>query len=123
MEASLKDLPAELEQTKLTPAAMSPMETAEHICHVYHAIMEVAKGATFDWSLPYSSGETTLAGRIAKFNAMHAQALEVIAANPTDKVLEEALDFVSLHNAYHVGQICLLRMDKEEGWNPYSIYG
>ena len=41
----------------------------------------------------------------------------------SEEVVKHAFDYVALHDCYHVGQMCTLRLTLDPEWNAYSIYG
>lgn len=120
---SFEGLPESLANHRLTDEAMTPLETLEHICHVYAAFGTVVIGGTWDWSGGWSTDLKTVPELLSKVQEMHQKALVDLESNAGDHAYEMALDYIILHHGYHVGQICLLRLSCEPGWDPYSIYG
>lgn len=65
---------------------------------------------------------TDFDGQMAEYQALRSQALDDAFAIGTDEAVEHVMSYITLHDAYHVGQLCALRA-KLEGWDTESIYG
>jgi len=64
---------------------------------------------------------------MADFDAAYAatmalRAEAVALAMTSEEAAKASLDYVVIHDAYHVGQMALLRLEQEPGWDPYSLY-
>ncbi|MBW7928889.1 MAG: hypothetical protein H3C58_12580 [Fimbriimonadaceae bacterium] len=58
---------------------------------------------------------TTQADAIAEMSALRNRAIAVA----DEKI---AVEYIAVHDAYHVGQLVTLRLSVEPDWNYYSIY-
>lgn len=107
---------------KLTAGAMSPRETAHHLLECCYAAQAHLDGVQHQWgSLAMPDGTfTDLMGTYRNKRD------EVVANLTKDENNEDALktgtEYIVLHEAYHVGQMAQLRLEKTEGWDAYSIY-
>ncbi len=115
-------MPADSWDKKPIPQAMSPRETAEHLANCYEACMVTAKGGTWDWAAPYSLGITEPDALLAKVKELREVARNFVAESDDPKVWHCGTDFLTLHDAYHVGQMCTFRLITEPEWDFYSIY-
>lgn len=107
---------------KAAPAMMSPRETAAHLCEVYHAFLTEADGGTHEWG-SYDVGDTSSAALISKMNGLREKSVSLALSTGDEKIQKSAAAYISLHDPYHVGQICVARMSANPNFNPYSIYG
>lgn len=103
------------------PTMMSPRQTMAHLYEVYEAVLVMAAGGKHDW------GSYEIPPHVAE-QIEHRlwdhrdKAIEAIMAMPDDQAAHTAVDYILLHDAYHVGQLCAHRLATESGWSPYSIY-
>lgn len=100
--------------------AMTPAQTAEHLCEVYTAFKKMAAGEDHEWG-NYSSGIATQDGILEHMKKLREEAC-AIAVSSDDKA-KGAYDYIVMHDCYHVGQMALNRMAADPTWDPYSIYG
>ena len=107
---------------KATPGFLSPRETAAHLCEVYHAFLTAAEGGSHEWGT-YDAGDTTTAPLLDKMNGMREKSVSLALSSDDEKIHKHAADYISLHDAYHVGQLCSARTNANPNFNPYSIYG
>jgi hypothetical protein len=105
---------------RATPAMMSAREIAEHLGECYQAVITTAGGGKHEWgsfSIPDKSWTNV-------HSTMLSLREQAVAALPADeRGAELATDFIILHDAYHVGQMCTNRLSLDPNWNAYSIYG
>lgn len=120
----LAGLPEDAWDDRLVPVAMSPRETVEHLCHVTHAFLETAKNGSFSWETPYSTGLTEAEDLMNRLVEMRAEAEAIVQNASADdgKIFAVAQAFLTQHDAYHVGQLAQFRLNRNDGWDPYSIY-
>lgn len=119
--AGLKD---EDWQRRLLPDTMSPQEVILHLTECCKAALHrVTQESDFDgWGKTVMSGSTPEKW-IEEFNACRAQAISAGLEEDSERNQEILMDLLSLHEAYHVGQLCTLRLQIDPSWNYYSIYG
>lgn len=104
---------------KVTPQAMTAAETLAHLAECYVAFQKIATGEKHDWG-SYVAPDNSPAGLLATWEAERAKAVEFALSDESHA--EHAHDFISAHDNYHVGQLALVRMAVDAGWDPYSIY-
>ena len=121
LDQALAGLKEEHVDTKVGGIAMSPRELLEHLADCYVNTVDAAEGKEPNWG-SYSAPDKSWSGLLAEFKSTRAKAVEKILAAPEDKVGDLALAYVVMHDAYHVGQLCLVRIATDPTWDPYSIY-
>ncbi|HZH99160.1 MAG TPA: hypothetical protein VEX38_09335 [Fimbriimonadaceae bacterium] len=116
----LSGISPELQDARVCDKGMSPCEMVEHLCEAYKAVVAESQGLKHEWGSfkpEYSSWD----GLMAAWADLRSQAREAALANleahPT-----AAHSYIVAHDAYHVGQLALLRVQQDPDWNPYSIY-
>jgi uncharacterized damage-inducible protein DinB len=100
---------------------MSPRETLTHLSDCYQCACQRIRGEKPKWG-SFETSETD-PGRIkdAMF-AMRNHALGEAVRAGDHGLLAEVFTYIQEHDAYHVGQLCLLKLRHDPGWDPYSIY-
>lgn len=123
VERVFEGLPVSSWNARVSEEAMSPLETVEHLCHVIFAFTtEVTTGEPFDWEQDFATGISDPLDLWDRFVADRARAVSMVSSSEDDVAFAHAFDYIILHEAYHVGQIALLRISTEPDWNPYSLY-
>ncbi|HRF58400.1 MAG TPA: hypothetical protein PLH94_00635 [Fimbriimonadaceae bacterium] len=112
-------LPVNLRDAKVTPQAMSPREIVQHLAECYTALKKHAAGQEHEWGT-FQLGIADFDAAYAATMALRAEA--VALAMTSEEAAKASLDYVVIHDAYHVGQMALLRLEQEPGWDPYSLY-
>ncbi len=107
---------------RATSEAMTPLESIRHLAHCYTAFMSEARGQAWDWRAPFDLGVTEPGDMLAKANEIRAQAVDLVKSSTDESIYEKAIDYILLHDAYHVGQMALFRMQTDPTWDPSSIY-
>jgi uncharacterized damage-inducible protein DinB len=121
LDQVLAGMKEEHADTKVGGISQSPRETLEHLTDCYVNTVKAAEGKQPEWGTFSAAGKTW--NELQKcFEASRAEAVAKILAAPEDKVGELALNYVILHDAYHVGQLALIRIQTDPGWDAYSIY-
>ncbi len=115
-------LPADSWDKKPIAQAMSPRETVEHLACCYEACMVEAKGGKWDWAAPYSLGIADPEAILTKMRELRAAAQALVVDSDDPNMWHLGTEFIILHDAYHVGQMCTFRIMTEPDWDPYSIY-
>lgn len=103
-------------------AMMTPRQMISHLCECYVAVTKMTKGEEHSWGT-YTPDATTGAELRSTWESERATAVSALAAWDSEKADEEATGFIVLHDAYHVGQMCTIRLAIDPEWNAYSIYG
>lgn len=114
-------LSEELMDAKLHDGAMSPRETLEHLTECYVAYLAHTKGEEHSWGTFAVPDNATDVLKTACFSKRE-EAVAAAISSQDDGIRNAAMDYIALHDAYHVGQIASLRVAKEPDWNAYAIY-
>jgi uncharacterized damage-inducible protein DinB len=119
LKACFEGLPVELREASLAETSMSPRQTLAHLAESYQALAAHLSGEKFEWGKFSSEGLDWENLKSTTFTLRSAA-----LAKASDKVddLKAVHDYVIAHDAYHVGQLCALRLANEPGWEAYSIY-
>ncbi|MER3414413.1 MAG: hypothetical protein C4341_09345 [Armatimonadota bacterium] len=101
------------------PNILSPRQLAEHLCDCYRAAIAALKGESHDWgTYRLSDGGDPLEA----WRRERAAAIEAIRTGDPEKAPHVGLEYLALHDAYHVGQLCAVRLALDPEWDAYSIY-
>ncbi|HRI43202.1 MAG TPA: DinB family protein [Fimbriimonadaceae bacterium] len=119
LEKVLEGLSDDAWTAKPTPS-FSPAQTVEHLCEVYTAYKKHVQGEPHEWG-SYNSGETTREGVTALMWRLRGEACEAALAG-NEEAGRSAIDYIVMHDAYHVGQLVTVRLALDPEWNAYSIY-
>ena len=112
-EAQLDTSPAE--------KAYTPRQAIGHLCEAYEAFIARMNLTEWKWgsySLPYDAKDQALVTLWETRN----RAAEAACSSDMDEVHRMAHAYIIAHDAYHVGQLCLVLMQTNPDWDPYSIY-
>ncbi|MBS1723853.1 MAG: hypothetical protein JSS66_12975 [Armatimonadetes bacterium] len=118
---SLDGLSADQWDAKADAHLMSPRETVSHLCDCYAAYRAAQQGGTYEWG-SYKLAATDGDGMIAELKSNRDAAIASLGPAGEEKALKDSMAYIALHDAYHVGQICALRLKLNPAWDPYSIY-
>lgn len=99
---------------RLAANGMTARETMAHLCDVYQYVAEKAKGGEPRWNQYLGDGS------LDDFDRLRAQAVDACLAS--DSASELLTDYIIVHDAYHVGQLCWIRRACEPEWDVYAIY-
>ncbi len=133
MTVILKDAGFQLEQVflgmpeaavdrKLSPNGMSPREILQHLTECYLAFQEESRGEKHDWGT-YKAPDTAWEALHRSWAEARAESARIAQETDDPNLQAKAIELLALHDAYHVGQLSLIRLDVEPDWNMYSIYG
>jgi uncharacterized damage-inducible protein DinB len=120
LSACFKDLPESLRNKRSTEQGMTPREVASHLCESYLALLSHTAGKEYEWG-SFSADGLEWDDLLAKAFELREQAAAAVCVEDDPK-LKSGHDYIVAHDAYHVGQLCSLRIQFEPGWEPYSIY-
>lgn len=118
----LADLNGDLWIARLSETSMSPSQIVDHLTECYVAVQKSVIGKEHEWG-SYVSPTTVQSEQLETMRKERAKAREAILASNEDQSYKDASGYFILHDAYHVGQLVALRIEKDKDWNPYSIYG
>ncbi|MBS1705095.1 MAG: hypothetical protein JST40_04420 [Armatimonadetes bacterium] len=112
------------EQWSMRPVAamMTPAEQALHLAECYVAFCTEAQGGKHDWG-GYVQPEAWASDPMGAISSERPKAVALALASESEDVQKLAMDFLTMHECYHVGQMCTIRLTLDETWSPYSIYG
>lgn len=106
---------------RVSPHAMTPLETVWHLTEVCVAYISEVQGEKYAWG-SYKPASTSIGEAIEELFAIRSQAVAVaLTDNKTDSG-KRAFEYLVTHEAYHVGQLCLARIELDRNWDAYSIY-
>lgn len=105
----------------LTSDGMTPRQMLEHLCECYTAYLKHAKGEQHNWGT-YKAPDNSVEGLRAEQRKLRAECKAIVEGSHDPDALTSAMDYLVLHDPYHVGQMALLRLQIDPNWNAYSIY-
>jgi hypothetical protein len=120
LEKALEGLNDEGFSHRSSKSAMSPAEVVEHLCECYSAMSKSCDGEEHEWGT-FSIEDKSPANLLAQLRLIRSEALAKLA-NANDDQLKSAFLYGTEHDAYHIGQLCTVRIELDPSWNPYSIY-
>ena len=122
VEACYAGLAPEDFERDIVPQMMKPARVLDHLAECVHAFLAKKDGAEYDqWGVTGLTG--TLEERMAAYRELRELAKAGIAGREDEQALIAASDFLTAHDAYHVGQLVTMRLTLDPEWNAYSIYG
>lgn len=107
--------------TKATPEGMTPRDMVEHLCEAYQAYVASAEGREHQWG-SFSIADKSKENLLKTFRELRTEAVQAAMDRTDEKDLKNAYAYLTAHDAYHVGQLCLVNLSTNPGWDPYSIY-
>ena len=120
LDQVLAGLKEEHADTKIG-VSQSPREMLEHLTDCYMNTVKAAEGKEPEWG-SFSAAGKSWADLQKACAESRATAVEIILGTPEDKVGELALNYIIMHDTYHVGQLALVRLQTDPTWDAYSIY-
>lgn len=99
-------------------SAMSPRETLIHITECLVALESSRQGQDYAWGSYQDDRDP--ADLMATYRTKRASTAETVA-DSNEEHLMAVMNYVVLHESYHLGQMATLRLEIGD-WNPYSIY-
>lgn len=121
LDKILEDMPAKTMDHKVTPGSMTPKEQVAHLMEAYEAFIETAAGRKYEWG-SFHPASTEVSALMAEFKAKRAQAVAAALSTEDESMVIHAHKFITGHDYYHVGQMCLARLATQPDWDPYAIY-
>lgn len=123
LEGALKGLEAKDWGMKINEHTMSASEMVEHLIECRHACTKSFKGEQHEWGT-FSAGDKSPEGLMKSLREETEQAMKMYEEmEESDDNSKHALDYLAMHDAYHVGQLVSLRLTLDPNWNSYAIYG
>ena len=102
---------------KVCEVAMTPKEILIHLGDVYKAFLAIHAGEKYEWG-SYQPKDVSW----SEVAAMRKVAVTSALASDSEDGMKMANAYILGHDNYHVGQVCLARIQSEPGFDPYSIY-
>ena len=121
LRAVSEGMPAKGQDFKFTDQGMTPREIIEHLCEVYTATLAAANGKEHEWG-SYKAPTHDYEPLLKAMWDLRRQATAAVKDANNDKLAETGHDYIVAHDAYHVGQLALIRMHVDPSWDPNSIY-
>jgi uncharacterized damage-inducible protein DinB len=118
VRAAVDGLSQEGWNTRPTETAMTPREIVTHLCGVYEYATAKARGEQATWTEYACAGDTN--ELMADFDSKRQEAITACLAS--EDPYEMLTDYIIVHDAYHVGQLCTARFVVQPDWDPYAIY-
>lgn len=106
---------------KPSASAMTPREQLTHLGECYQAVVDQLEGKKHEWGT-YKPVATEWSALQAEVMDLRTKAVAGVLKDGSDDALKAGSAFVVGHDNYHVGQLCICRMESDSGWDPYSIY-
>jgi uncharacterized damage-inducible protein DinB len=119
VHACLSGLSADHWDAKPLAPIGSPREIVNHLCDVYRAVVAQAQGSEYEWgsfALPPGSDPLSV------WREERNRAVESLAKADAEAATNLGIQYIALHDAYHVGQLCAVRLALDPEWDAYSIY-
>lgn len=121
VEKCFEGLPAALYEASLDNTAMTPRLTLAHLLEVLDAVEKLLKGTDPQWGA-YQTDTTPFETLHQKYAARRKEIITQALASSEPQHLQILSNYIVLHESYHVGQLCSLRMARDAAFNPFSIY-
>ncbi len=119
---AIKDISEEEFHMKVLGELRSIADILIHICEVSYAFSMYADGEKYEWGT-YTIPFHEMRGLLDVYHQLRKDAESKYLSRIEDKhVTELWLDYIVLHESYHIGQICMLRRLLQPEWDYYSIY-
>lgn len=121
IQQAFAGLPDDRFDHRAHPQMLTPREMAVHLTDCYRNTVRVANGEEPQWG-SYQPGDAAPAELLETMRSARGLAVEACLSSG-EKSAHLLTDYILLHDAYHVGQMCTIRLDLDPEWNAYSIYG
>ena len=103
------------------PAGMTARQMLEHFSECYEAYIAECEGRKYEWG-SYKAADTSAGALLKAFQETRDRAVSLALSSEKPEVRSNALHYVALHDCYHVGQLCLIRLADDPSWDAYGIY-
>jgi hypothetical protein len=121
LEQVLAGMKEEHVDVKIAAVAMSARETLEHLIDCYVNAPTAVEGGEPQWG-SYVIADKSWSNLRTLLSDLRGKAVDKILTAPEEKVGDLAMNYVVMHDAYHVGQLALIRLQTDPSWDAYSIY-
>lgn len=108
-------------ERRAVSVAMTPRQTLAHLCECCEAFLS-EDPSSYEWgSFDYEDMNND--DLMSEYGELRSQVVAKVENAENDDVLKGASAYITMHEAYHVGQMATLRLTLDPEWNAYSIYG
>ena len=121
LNSCLEPMTEEQLDTKVTPKSLTPREVVEHLCEAYLAFIAEMEGQKHEWG-SFSISDKSKQNLVETFHEIRGRATTAACAGDDEKRLKSAYLYLTAHDTYHVWQLCLVHLNTNPDWDPYSIY-
>ena len=121
LERCLEHLTEGQLDARAAPQGMSARDMVEHLCEAYQAFVASAEGKKYSWGT-FSIQDKSKENLLKTFREERQRAVQAAMTRTDEKDLKNAYAYLTAHDAYHVGQLCLVNLAANPSWDPYSIY-
>jgi len=121
VEKCLEGLPTALYEATLDKTGMTPRITLAHLLEVLDAVEKLLKGTDPVWGA-YQADTTSFETLHQKYAARRKEIIVQALESLEPQHLQILSNYIVLHESYHVGQLCSLRMARDAAFDPFSIY-
>lgn len=120
LKVVIQGMPEAGQDLKITSESMTPRSIVEHLCEVYQAVLDETSGKKHDWGT-FSLEDNSWGGATDALWRMRQEAAKAVDQED-EKLSQVGIDYIVSHDAYHVGQLVLVRMQADPDWDADSIY-
>lgn len=106
---------------KISEHAMTPREVAAHLGECYQAVLTETSGGKHEWG-SFKPATTEWPALFEETMLLRSKAVEACEKEGGDQGAQRISDYIVTHDNYHVGQLCLARLQGDPSWDPYGIY-
>jgi hypothetical protein len=121
VEKVFEGLPENLYEATLSPDLMSPRLTLAHFLELFEAIEKQLNSETHEWG-SYLNKQGTFQSLFTEYQHQRSKTISNALESKNVNSLKLLSDYIVLHESYHVGQLCSLRIAHDKNFNPLSIY-
>ena len=122
LKQSIAGVPESIVNEKVHPSMRSIREQVIHLTECYLATMAAVNGAEYSWGA-YQPGDVTFADLEADRKRLRSEAVDMLLTTGEEEDLRHGLNYIILHDQYHIGQIASTRQVFEPEWSSYVLYG
>jgi uncharacterized damage-inducible protein DinB len=106
---------------RLTPSGLSPRQILEHLAEAYEAYLAICDGGKWNWG-SYKAKDQSAEALKSNWKSVRERAVARALSSDDPEVRENAIHYIALHDAYHVGQLVQIRLSVDPEWNADGIY-
>jgi uncharacterized damage-inducible protein DinB len=107
--------------SRLTPSSKSAKVILGHLTMVYAAYIALLETGHVDWAR-YDPAEKSVDELIADLRETRRFAVDEANGSEMPLIHRGALEYVVMHEMYHIGQLALLRSEAQPEWNAEAIF-